>query len=382
MLIFTVTLNNTISNAIILATSLKSYHPNLNFWLIHGEPLPKNFELPNNQFDKIIYFHELNIKNYHSWIFQFSSNDVCKIISILAFNYLFKNTSFKNIVYFSPETLILNNLDALFNIIQKNNITLTPIFSNYTTFIESLTNIDIYDIKKSLYNNSFIAINKTLKGEYVIKWLSDVILNYTNCDFNHKIFDTQYFFDLLPYFFINSFILQDPGYGVSPINVCERNISVNEQNIFYSNNSPLYFFHFFGSDTGAGKLNCSYFINSSEALRKLWNLYDNLLNIQNHKFFNNLHSFFDFFDNGKRIVDKMRIFYRNRPDIRKLYPYPQITNMDSDNFFNWLTNNYNNIFIKRSFFYRFRRLIYSIYKDFISLCISIYKSIIYKYKKL
>jgi hypothetical protein len=340
MLVFTVSLNHTLANAMLLATSLKSFNPDWSFCLIHGEQIPNCAQFSEKIFDKIIFFSELDIPNYDSWIFQFRPYEACQAVNLLALNFILKNTDHKQIVYFSPETLILKNLDELSNIISANDFLLTPVFIKKTSLIRSFHEFEMYDLHNGLYNPFFFSINKTKASGAVVEWINDLVLDYTSSVINYKLFDYQYLFNLLPYFFKNVHVLRDSGYGASPLNVSERNINEKQPHSFYSDDKPLHFFHFIGSDTGEGRLNQEYFKEGNESLIHLWNMYDNKLSTFNHKMSSQSDCDLNYFDNAQRITYEMRLLYRQRPDLMKLFPFPRQTKQSENNFYSWMLNYY------------------------------------------
>ena len=70
MLVFTSCTNNYIPKARVLASTLKTQHPNWTFCLLLGETQPNNFDLENEPFDRLLNFEELSIPNYYSWLFR------------------------------------------------------------------------------------------------------------------------------------------------------------------------------------------------------------------------------------------------------------------------------------------------------------------------
>jgi hypothetical protein len=275
-----------------------------------------------------------------------------------------KTTNFETITYFDPETLLFNNLDELFNQYKNYHYILFPIFCNRSTFIQSLCDIEIHDLQKSLFNEGFISIRKSSKGISISEWISDVILNYTTSFINKKIITFNRIIDLLPYFFSDGLISQDKGYAVSPLNISERDITENHEKSFSIDGYPLYFFHYYGFDTGVGRLSKQYFRKDNQTISKLWDIYNNKLN-QYHMIKSKYSDcILNYFDNQQLITNDMRLMYRKRLELQEIYPFPRITIKSNDNFFDYVQKVNSGISQKFSFFKKFKTLLRILYKHF------------------
>jgi lipopolysaccharide biosynthesis glycosyltransferase len=365
MLVYTVSMNNTLNNARILAASLKALHPDWQFCIVHGEALQDGFELQNEPFDKIVFFHELGIPNFDSWIFQFAPEDSLKAIRFLAPDYFFKNSGYDKIIFFSPETLITGNLSKLCDN-AENSIILAPVFCDKTSFAKSLTCPEIHKLKNYLYDDGFFCINKTKNGASAAEWLRGLVMKCTTGLNEENNFNMQFFIDIMPYFFNDCNIIQDPGFGVSPINLFERHITENEPNVFAANNNLLRFFHFYGCDTGVGRLTVEYFSKDSASLQNLWQLYEGKLTTQKTDTPNQFECNLNSFDNEERITDDMRSLYKSRPDLQELYRFPRTTRQSDDNFYNFAMKHFlETERLKRtSIFKRFKTILVVLYRYF------------------
>ena len=71
---------NYIPKATVLARSVKRFHPEIKFCLLLGEPLSSKIRIDEEAFDEIVSITELDIPEFHCWVFQHSVVETCTAV--------------------------------------------------------------------------------------------------------------------------------------------------------------------------------------------------------------------------------------------------------------------------------------------------------------
>jgi hypothetical protein len=353
MLFYSISLNKTLSFTRVLSSTVKLYHPECKIYLIHGEEFCEEIDISKEPFDKILFFKDLGIENYNSWIFQFNTKEVCNAIQPFAMNYLLNNTNYEKIFYLNNKIYLFNDLDDVNKLLDIYPIVITPYLLKINTFYSSIHDNESHNLNNGLYSPNFIALANTKETKEIISAFLNYYIDYTTNFINFQNYNFQSLFDLLPFFYTNIHILRDYGYNVSTSNLIERTIDKNTENKYTSNGTILKFFDFNGFETGEGRLNKIYLYPGSEILNELWTLYESEINKDNSIKSDIKKCSLDYFSNNQRISDEMRKYYRKRVDVQEMFPNPQIVdNKDS---------------IVLSFSKEFKRQHSSLYKTYIKL---------------
>lgn len=341
MLVFTSCINNYIPKARILAESLKKFHPEWEFCLLLGETPPKNFKLENEPFDRLLLFSDLHIPNYNAWLFRHRVVEICTAAKGPALYYFLNIEKNKKVIYLDPDIMVFNYLNEIDNLLDIYDILLTPHQTCPQSTYKSIVDNEICSLKHGIFNLGFIAVANREQGIKFSQWWRDRLYLFCYDDIPNGLFTDQRWCDMIPAFFSNYKILREPGYNVATWNLCDRTVTQNYEGIFLVNGKPLYFYHFTGYDSGAGRTMLDIYGKNMPVVKKLWDLYENKLEQNDHIRLKKLQWKNLFFDDGTLVNDQMRLFYRNNPELQNKFPNPFQKNIKDSYYTYYKYNKFN-----------------------------------------
>ena len=339
MLIFTSCTNNYIPKARVLAHSLKKFHPKWEFCLLLGETPPKQFDIKNEPFDRVILFSDLPIQAYHSWLFRHRVVEICTAAKGPALDYFINIEKQEKVIYLDPDIMVINSLDPLDNLLNEYDILLTPHQLAPQKTYQSIIDNEICSLKHGIYNLGFVAVTGREQGCEFSRWWSDRLYLFCYDDIPNGLFTDQRWCDMAPAYFSKLHILRDPGYNAATWNLTDRYISKTADGYFMANDSLLRFYHFTGYDSGAGETMASTYGHDMPAIKTLWDIYAKELNKYGHSELKKEKWKGMFFDDGTLITDDMRLTYRNNQKLQDNFPNPFHKSSSGDDYYTWYKNN-------------------------------------------
>ena len=322
MLVFTSCTNNYIPKARILASSIKRFHPDWEFCLLLGEGEPEGFDLKNEPFDRILYFSDVKIPNFHSWLFRHRVVEICTAAKAPALKYFLCDEKQEKVIYLDPDTCVFDSLEKLSSLLDKYDVLLTP--HQLEPEKKENASTEICSLQHGIYNLGFIAVNNSFNAKQFASWWSDRLYEYCYDDIPRGLFTDQRWIDLVPALFPNVYILRDPAYNVATWNLYERPMTQNDDGNFYVRGKRLIFYHFTGYDSGAGARVASSYFDEMPALKTLWGQYQIALKANGQEVYKKFKWTYLYFNDGTLITDEMRFLYRKRHDLINAFPNPFI----------------------------------------------------------
>lgn len=357
MLIFTSCTNNYIPKARILASTLKSFHPDWIFCLLLGEPAPSDFSIENEPFDRILGFDQINIPNYHAWLFRHRVVEICTAAKGPALAYFVNIEKHDKVMYLDPDIMVLNSLSYLEEKLDTYDILLTPHQLAPQKELHAVIDNEICALKHGVYNLGFVAVAQRGQGPLFARWWNERLYHFCYDDIPNGLFTDQRWCDLAPAFFSNLHIIRDPGCNAATWNLTDRTITKGSDGIFYANDVPLRFYHFTGYDSGAGRKMASIYGRHMPAVTELWDIYAEKLEHFEHDRYKKMEWKYSFFDNKKEITDEMRMVYRNTPSLHDIFSNP-FCSIDDGDFLFWYNNQYSDMQIAHK---GFKKIYYILY---------------------
>lgn len=345
MIVYTSITLNYLPKAKILAKSLKQFHPDWEFHLLISDKVPADKdavyadELKQPHFDKVVWAEELPIENIKGWIFRHTVVELCTAVKGPYLQYL-AGQGHEKIMYIDPDIAIFNPLTPLEEWLDEYGILLAPHLLDYTDNPQSIQDNEIMGtLRHGTFNLGFLAVNSALEdGRRFTDWWAARLKNYCYADYERGLFTDQKWVDLAPSFFEDYLIIRDPGYDVASWNLDCRALSFNEEGVLLVNGKhPLRFYHFTGYDSGAG-MNVITSLTSggvNPIVNELWDWYIRQLELNGHNQFGKERSFYDTFDNGKKIEKEMRVLYRESPDLQRIFTNPFDTENGKGGYLTW-----------------------------------------------
>ena len=334
MFVFTSCTNNYIPKARVLASTLKGYHPDWTFCLLLGETPPEGFDIDQEPFDRVVQFDELNIPNYHTWLFRHRVVEICTAAKGPALQYFLETEQHNKVIYLDPDIMVCNSLEPLEKLLDEYDILLTPHLLAPQPTDQAVRDNEQCALCHGVFNLGFMAAARRGQGLDFARWWCERLMWYCYDDIPNGLFTDQRWCDLAPAFFSKLFIIRDPGYNAASWNLTDRTITMRDDGIFMANNSFLRFYHFTGFDSGAGEYMTERYAKSMPAVGELWSIYKKRLLGFDHTKLGKQRWVFMFFDDGTPISDAMRLLYRERKDLQEAFPNPFL----ASGFLRWYRN--------------------------------------------
>ncbi len=313
MIVYTSICMNYLPKALVLGESLKAQNKNAKFFIILLEReipdcWPENIE---SIVDKIILAKDLSNDDFEKFIFKHSIVEASTSIKGRALLYLLEEYNEK-VVYIDPDIMIYNTLDELSNLMDKNDIILTPHLTIPEQNEIDIQNNELCALQHGVYNLGFLAVSPTDEGLKFATWWKDRLELYCYDDIPRGIFTDQRWCDLAPAYF-NVYILKNPGYNMAPWNLSTRKLEFKNNKIIVNGNFELVFFHYSGFDSGANETVFNYYVpDKDNYIYKLRNEYIEKMNSKNQSSLGNYKWSYDYYFNGEKIDRKIRIQYRDK----------------------------------------------------------------------
>lgn len=322
MLVFTSCINNYIPKARVLASTLKSFHPDWTFCLLLGEAPPADFHLDEEPFDRLMSFDELAIPNYRSWLFRHRVVEICTAAKGPALHYFLTCEKHEKVMYLDPDIMVCNPLTPLETLLDEHDFLLTPHQLTPQKTEQSIKDNELTALCYGVFNLGFVAAARRGDGLAFARWWRNRLLEYCYDDIPNGLFTDQRWCDLAPAFFPNLHTVRDPGCNVASWNLPERAITQTENGVFLANGSPLRFYHFTGFDSGIGDDMTARYGGNVPAVRELWQRYRERLAVSGQALLGKQRWAYTNFDDGTPITDAMRFLYRKQKNLQTTFPDP------------------------------------------------------------
>ncbi|OMQ09847.1 hypothetical protein [[Flexibacter] sp. ATCC 35103] len=252
---FTICAKNYLAQAFTLKKSFEKFNPNCDFFIF----LSDDTDEIADESDKFILLDDSWLQNWKQMAFKYNVIEFSTSIKPFCFKKLF-NEGYKKVIYLDPDIYVTNELDVIYNYLDKKTIVLTPHYCNIQTeYTGSITEEEILFV--GIYNLGFAAINNDLTGNKIINWWMNRLANKCYADKFDALHVDQKWMDFIPAFFPND-ILITHHMGINPAiwNLHERELMIDENRNYKISNIeskelfPLLFFHFSGFDPFKPKL--------------------------------------------------------------------------------------------------------------------------------
>ncbi len=323
MHIFTSITNNYIPKARVLAKSIAKFCPDWKLHVILCDVLPSEIKADEEPFASIIEIDQLPLNKRQDFIFEHRVTEICTAVKGVAAVYLTHLHNLDKIMYLDPDIAVFGDLSPLDELLDEHPILLAPHQCKPETTPSAIFNNEIGSLRWGVFNLGFMACRTDGQGEKFMDWWASRLLNYCFDDIPTGLFTDQRWCDLAPIFFDQLYILRDPEYDVATWNLTQREIAANEAGEITVDGKPLKFYHFSGYDSGAGEGVRRYlFPDSNHLIHDLWEWYEAELQRHGQSELGDREWFFARFPNGAKIPNELRTLYRQRGDLKELFPDP------------------------------------------------------------
>lgn len=312
MLVFTSICMNYLPKALVLGDSLKKHNPNIRFFVILVEKeIPECWpDIANDIIDEVILAKDLGFDDFNKFIFKHSLVEASTSIKGQALCYLLENESDK-VVYIDPDIKIYNSLDELSNLLNHNDIILTPHLTIPETKEEDIIHNEICALQHGIYNLGFLAVRNSEEGLKFARWWRDRLSLFCYDDIPQGIFTDQRWIDFAPAYF-NVHILKNPGYNMAPWNLSTRKLEFKNNKLLVNEEFELIFFHFSGLDSGANEIVFNRYVpDKKDVIYILRDEYIGQMDFYGQEELGKSPWSYDYYLSGEKINQNTRILYRN-----------------------------------------------------------------------
>jgi hypothetical protein len=281
--------------------SFKRYHPAARVFVCLVDRPTK--EMPPLDIPATIFFaDELSLPGGRRFLFKYDAFELCCALKPFAMSHILRQQNVNRLLYLDSDILVLNSfLDDLEPAWAKHSVLLTPHLVQLPSGMEA-------EFQRSLaqhgaYNGGFIAVNKSAETDRFLDCWANLLDAHCTFDPMNSIYVDQRWLDLLTASSAAVGVLRDPGLNVAYWNLHERNLTLDDGQMWRANGEVLKFFHFSGFDRN--KLTTKVECNEVAALR-LAREYGELLDQANDLGFRNFGYGWDFYSDGKPIKSAHR----------------------------------------------------------------------------
>lgn len=318
-----------------LFASIRQHHPEFELVLALADELPSHLRLQESTIDRVLTPYDLNISNLRQWIFFHDIVELSTAIKPFVLQKLLNEPSVDHVIYFDPDMILFSRVDDILEILNEQNIALTPHQVVPESTLDAIRDNEIASLKHGVFNLGFIAVSNSEESKRFTAWWAERLYHFCVADIPNGLFTDQKWMNFAPIFFNGVHILKSPRFNVATWNLTTRKLTGGFDNGFTVNDEPLGFYHFTGFDSGEHRKMAVKNGSESPAVFELIRWYEQQIQDDANDPLSKLIWSFANFDDGSKIPKEVRNLYRARLDLRRAFPDPFSTTPPK-NFKRWL----------------------------------------------
>lgn len=311
-----------LDRARVLFQTLRRHHPDWELVaLITDRPPPGVvLDLAVEDFDRIVWFEDLDIPGGLAWLFGHDIVEACTAVKG-PFLHLACSGPVDAIVYLDPDTALLNDLQPMIEALETHDGLLTPHLVEPETEPQAILDNELATLRTGIFNLGFVAIRTRGDGPRFARWWNDRLLEFCHDDIPRGLFVDQRWCDHVPALFGGFGILRDPGYNVASWNLSRRKIAIGRDGVITVNGSPLRFWHF--TKLGpVGDTMTRRYAGDNYQVHEIWNWYRRLIERAGDPRIPDRYWAYGSYADGTPIEKTHRELYRSRADLKAAFPQP------------------------------------------------------------
>ncbi|WP_337099015.1 hypothetical protein [Paenibacillus sp. YIM B09110] len=305
MIFCSVTTNNHIGFAVMMASSIRNYYPKAKIVLCLVEENTTLLTPYMSLFDEVILAKNLGFPQFYRHIFKHSEMEGPCSCKARLMQFAFKRyPSESKYIYMDTDIMLFGDISELINALDVHPIILTP---------HNFIPIPLI-IRHGVFNAGMFAVRKSRAARRFLRWWAKKLDTRCYLDVDKGLNADQKWLDYVPKRF-GGYIFPHPGYNVGPWNLNERIITISDSGVFLVNGEPLKAFHFSSSLRHADYISflqrCAGNVPISEATILLVKAYLNEISPLRGNY---EHPWsYSYFRSGRPIELETRHKFRNRP---------------------------------------------------------------------
>jgi hypothetical protein len=234
MIFCSVTTNNHLGLAVMMACSIKKYYPGAKIVLCLVEENKSVLAPYMSLFDDVVLAKNLGFPQFYRHIFKHSEIEgpcSCKArLMQYAFNRFPQESKY---IYTDTDLMLYGDVSELLDALDYYPIILTPHNFQPKPAV----------IRHGVFNAGLFALRKSPAANRFLKWWAHKLDTSCYLDVDKGLNADQKWLDYVPQLF-GGYIFPHPGYNVGPWNLNERIISISDTGTFLVNSQPLKVFHY------------------------------------------------------------------------------------------------------------------------------------------
>ncbi|MBX9616223.1 MAG: hypothetical protein K2X25_11560 [Caulobacteraceae bacterium] len=312
-----------LDRARVLFRTWRHHHPDWELVaLITDRPPPGvDIDLDAEDFDRIVWFEDLNLPSPVSWLFGHDVVEACTAVKGPFVHQACEAGTWDAIVYLDPDIAVLNTLNPVIDLLEAHGGVLTPHLLEPEEEPRAILDNELATLRTGIFNLGFLAIRTTGEGARFARWWNDRLLSFCHDDIPRGLFVDQRWCDHVPALFGSFHILRDPGYNVASWNLSKRHVSIDWAGEVRVNGALLRFWHF--TKLGpVGESMTRLYARSNYPVYELWAWYRRLIEAAGDPRIPGRYWAYGLYADGRPIEKSHRELYRYQPDLAARFPDP------------------------------------------------------------
>lgn len=308
MIVFTSINTGYLDKALVLAESVKRWHPDASFHIVLADYQPGN-EYINDLVDHVEFLEAFEFGADQGFLFQHNVVELCTLLKPIYGVKLAKTHQGEHIVYLDPDTRLFAPLDIVVEAHQQSDVLLTPHLLTPPASERHIIESEYSALQHGLYNLGFFSFIAGENALVFLQWWAARLKHSCSTVKENGLFTDQKVVDIAPIYFDFIGILKSKRLNVATWNLFERPFEYRDSQ-FVIEGQPLIFYHFTGFDSGAGQRKIEANFAQNQALEQLWQDYQQQLAKQKTKVIGCTQWSLATFDDGTPIPNMARQYFR------------------------------------------------------------------------
>ena len=306
----------------VLASTLKRFHPEIEFHVLLAEPRGPQGIAVDDPFDRVVDLSDVELEHDRPWLFSHSVVEMCTALKGRYLQRLLADGDVGAALYFDPDIAILGSLARVIEALQQGSVVLVPHQLGPERDLETIIDNEVCAMLHGVYNLGFLAVRNDATGRALAEWWATRLASFCHIDYERGLFTDQRWFDLAPALFDGVVLLRSPGHDVATWNLSQHHLEGTAPFDVRVDGEPLSFFHFSGFDGGAQLIMAMKYARQMPVVFALRNWYIRACAAAGQAQPSGRRWRFDYFADGAEITTAHRRLYRAEPRLRTLFPDP------------------------------------------------------------
>lgn len=246
LVIFTVISKNYLAQAFVLGTSVKKYHSESRFVIFLMDDDAHEFDTVIQEAGFFVLRPaDINIPYFTSMVFKYSVIEACTAVKPSVFLHLLSTDGGK-VIYLDPDIQCYRFMHELVEALDSYSIVITP---HCLSSKNDELNADALFLLYGAYNLGFLGLVAGDDAHKLLVWWQEMLSSNCIIDTTRGLFVDQKWFDLVPCYFDNVYVMRSLAYNIAYWNLHERTLLMRDDALLVQEScEPVAFIHFSSID--------------------------------------------------------------------------------------------------------------------------------------